>query len=262
MADPGAPPPAPPLPKSARFTKEWLDASYLFGVSDTDDNFVTYPLTMYEIARDYALEFLHTEIGVRCPKRRCVYREDYRTVEWNRWIHLKLPDRPVRKIERAIIRYGQTRVYEIPKEWINVRDEISGHLRIVPIGGEVTQLALIGFTWLGYFTATYGGFMPDFIEVEYEAGWEIDELPGDLTHLAAMVQSMMMLNVAGDLIVGAGIASKSISLDGLSQMINTTASATNAGYGARIIQYWKDIDRLVPALRAKYRGGSVGIEVA
>lgn len=262
MADPGAPPPAPPLPKTMRFTKEWLDASYLFGVSDTDDTFTTFPLTMYEVAKDYALEFLHTEIGVRVPRQRYEHKEDFRTVEWSRWIHLKLPNRPVRQIHEVTVYYGTQEVLRLPQEWINLRDPLSGHVRIVPIQGQITQVALVGFSWLGFFVSQYGGFMPDMIRVDYDAGWDIEELPGDLTHLAGMVQAMMMLNVAGDLIVGAGIASKSISLDGLSQLINTTSSATNAGYGARIIQYWKDIDRLVPALRAKYRGGSVALEVA
>jgi len=262
MADPGAPPPAPPLPKSARFTKEWLDASYLFGVSDTDDTFTTFPGTMYEVARDYALAFLHTEIGVRCPVQEFEHKEDYRAFEWNRWIHVKLPERPVVEVMSASLYYGTMKLYDVPREWINVRDPLSGHVRIVPVTGKIDQMALVGFAWMGYFVSQYGPYLPDFIRFRYKAGYSIEDLPGDLTHLAGMVQSMMMLNVAGDLIVGAGIANLSVSLDGLSQSIGTTSSATNAGYGARIIQYWKDIKVLAPALKAKYQGGAIGVEVA
>lgn len=262
MADPGAPPPAPALPKDQRFTKEWLDASYLFGVSDTDDNFTTIPLTAYEVAKDYALAFLHTELGVRVPKGSFEWKEDFNTVDWGRWIHLKLPDRPVRSISEISVWYGSRKVFVIPDDWINLRDPLSGQVRIVPVSGPLALVPLTSFAWLNFFTSIYGARLPDLIRVEYEAGYDIEELPGDLTHVAGMLMSMMVLNIQGDLIVGAGIASKSISLDGLSQMINTTSSATNAGYGARIIQYWKDLKQLVPALRAKYRGGSVLIEVA
>ena len=74
-----------------------------------------------------------------------------------------------------------------------------------------------------------------------------------------MVASLNILNPAGDLIVGAGIASTSLSIGGLSQSINTTSSATNAGYGARIIQYQKDYEALLNNVRAKYRGISIGV---
>lgn len=86
-------------------------------------------------------------------------------------------------------------------------------------------------------------------------------IPRDVLHLGGMYATMWALNPAGDMIAGAGIASKSIGVDGLSQSISTTASATNAGYGSRLIQYWNDIKRQLPALRAKYRQGSM-IEVA
>jgi hypothetical protein len=69
-----------------------------------------------------------------------------------------------------------------------------------------------------------------------------------------MKASMGALNIAGDLIAGAGIATKSLSMDGLSQSISTTASATNAGYGARILQYNKEIDERMKNLRNYYLG--------
>ncbi len=62
------------------------------------------------------------------------------------------------------------------------------------------------------------------------------------------------LNIAGDLIAGAGIANKSISLDGLSQSIGTTSSATNSGYGARILQYEKQMKHMLEGLRTHYTG--------
>ena len=69
-----------------------------------------------------------------------------------------------------------------------------------------------------------------------------------------MKASLGPLNIAGDLIAGAGIATKSISIDGISQSIGTTASATNAGYGARIIQYDKQIKDQMATLRNYYLG--------
>lgn len=68
-----------------------------------------------------------------------------------------------------------------------------------------------------------------------------------------ITSALLPLNIAGDLIAGAGVASQSLSLDGLSQSIATTASATSAGYGARVIQYTKELTTLISNLKSKYR---------
>ena len=83
--------------------------------------------------------------------------------------------------------------------------------------------------------------------------WSIDTLPADIIRAIGLKASMLALDVAGDLIVGAGIAQISTSLDGLSQSVNTTASATNSGYGARVIQFSKELKELMATLRATYR---------
>ena len=65
--------------------------------------------------------------------------------------------------------------------------------------------------------------------------------------------ALLPLDTAGDLLLGAGIASQSISMDGLSTSTGTTSSATNAGYGARAIQYRKRLTMLLKSIRRKYR---------
>lgn len=68
-----------------------------------------------------------------------------------------------------------------------------------------------------------------------------------------LLAAMAPLDIAGDLIAGAGVGQFSVGVDGLSQSIATTASATSAGYGARIISYQKQLKDTMAALRAKYR---------
>ena len=46
-----------------------------------------------------------------------------------------------------------------------------------------------------------------------------------------------VLNLMGDLVIGAGIAAESISIDGLTRTINTTASAENHAYSAKVDEY-------------------------
>jgi len=64
-----------------------------------------------------------------------------------------------------------------------------------------------------------------------------------------------IFNVAGDIALGqSALASYSLSIDGLSQSISTTNSATNAAFGARIINYQKEIKDSLSKLKTYYRG--------
>lgn len=90
-----------------------------------------------------------------------------------------------------------------------------------------------------------------------DLSWTIDTLPADIIRAVCLKASLLTLDVAGDLISGAGIASVSTSLDGLSQNINTTSSATNSGYGARVIQFTKEYKELMATLKATYRAMNI-----
>lgn len=84
-------------------------------------------------------------------------------------------------------------------------------------------------------------------------------IPADILHLIGMYAACFPLNIAGDLIAGAGIASRSTSVDGLSSSVGTTASATNSGYGSRILIYVSEIKRLLPVVRRRYHGFSLRV---
>lgn len=74
-----------------------------------------------------------------------------------------------------------------------------------------------------------------------------------LIRAIGLIAALAPLDIAGDLIAGAGVGQFSVGVDGLTQSIATTASATSAGYGARIISYQKQLKDTMGALRAKYR---------
>lgn len=87
--------------------------------------------------------------------------------------------------------------------------------------------------------------------------WVIDTLPADIIRAIGLKSALLGLDIAGDLIAGAGIAQLSTSLDGLSQSVSTTASATNSGYGARVIQFSKELKELMATLKATYRAMNI-----
>ena len=94
--------------------------------------------------------------------------------------------------------------------------------------------------------------IPDYWDFQYITGFDLDHLPMDLINIMGMMACFGPLGIAGDLILGAGIAAQSLGIDGLSQSISSTASATNSGYGARIIQYQKNIAETVKKIKLVY----------
>lgn len=74
-----------------------------------------------------------------------------------------------------------------------------------------------------------------------------------LLDFIGLAASMLPLDTAGDLIIGAGISGQHISLDGLSQSIQTTSGVENSGYGARMRSYQSRLRETVKFLKRHYR---------
>ena len=94
--------------------------------------------------------------------------------------------------------------------------------------------------------------IPYYWTVRYCTGFT--KVPADILEAVGRLATINIFHQLGDIILGAGIASQSIGIDGLSQSISSTSSATNAGYGARIQGYLKDLEDMLPRLQAKYSG--------
>lgn len=84
--------------------------------------------------------------------------------------------------------------------------------------------------------------------------WYVTDIPDDLRFVLGAYAALLPLTVAGDLVLGAGVASRSIGLDGLSQNINTTKSGPNGGaFKARIRDLMEECDKIFTLLKGSYR---------
>jgi len=144
-----------------------------------------------------------------------------------------------------------------PSSWLSTRQSNDGisYFRqafLVPTQGTIQTDSVVysGITphlgWFGQPT------IPNYWDFIYVTSF--DRIPEDILSAIGMLASIKIFHQLGDIILGAGIASQSIGLDGLSQSISTTSSATNAGYGARITGYLADLKLGMPRLKAKYDG--------
>lgn len=93
---------------------------------------------------------------------------------------------------------------------------------------------------------------PNYWKLAYSTGF--DSIPMELIQLIGKLATINVLNTIGDLVLGAGIASQSIGIDGLSQSISSTKGGNNSAYGARIQTYGMEIKESLPRMASKYRG--------
>lgn len=105
------------------------------------------------------------------------------------------------------------------------------------------------------FTASIENSQATDTTIEYK----VSTLPADIKQAIGYKAALLPLDVAGDLIAGAGVASLSVGVDGIHQSVNTTASSTNSGYGARVLQFERELKSLIPALKAKYKMINIGV---
>lgn len=231
-----------------------LKTNYLFGLDLTDDAGNEYPNSLYEYFIKSAVSWLEKRLDLPIrvqgiiEEKHDYYREDYKQYIW-----MKLKQSPVISVEEVrMVLPGEQVVQTFDSDWIHVQKE-SGQLQLVPGTGSAGSI-LLGAAG-AYISMIYRNnrFIPDAFRVDYTAGFE-NGVPDDLVDVVGKKASFGPLNIAGDLLGGAGIASQSIGIDGLSQSFNTTSSATNAGYGARLLQYGKEIKEILPMLERFHKG--------
>lgn len=157
---------------------------------------------------------------------------------------------------------GTVRQINYPKEWFSIQKSNDGlrhrRISIVPnqgVGGVVDQNAVFTGTYatLGYYGQRN---IPNYWETVYITGFE--ELPADIAKVIGYLSAIPIYTLLGNLVIGAGIASQSIGLDGLSQSISTTSSAENSAYSATIKDYREQLKNMMPSLINKYKGITFG----
>jgi hypothetical protein len=241
-------------------TVDELKSNYLFGLDLTDDAGNELPDTIYEWYIQSAVSLAERQLDI--PIRTQVYdeaaidggvseRQDYIVQEYYKFIYLQLNNYPVIDVtEVKMVLPTDDTITTFTGSNLHV-DKDSGQVMVIP---DMNTTVMLGSTsaWL---PLIYGwvDFVPDVFRIKYTAGFA-NGVPFDIKSLVGKMASLGPLAILGDLIIGAGIASQQFSMDGLSQAINSTASATNSGYGARIRQYSREIKDETLALRRYYKG--------
>jgi hypothetical protein len=181
---------------------------------------------------------------------------DYYQNDFLNWAFMQLHKRPIISVESMSMFFGDRPMFTVPHDWIRSHS-ISGHIQLFPTQGSAgTMVIARNGSFLPMMVGMYS-HAPSLWRISYRAG--MDELPEDLVEYIMKRASVGILQVWGDLIIGAGIANQTISLDGLSQSIGTTQSPEFSGSGARIKNYIDDMKELERRLKDTYLGINLGL---
>lgn len=249
-------------------TVDEVKQNYLFGLDTTNDQAQEMPDELYQYYIDAAVDWLEHRLDISLrtltivEERHDYYREDYGEYMW-----LETDHYPVIQVNsvKLVLPSAPDSVQEFDIDWVQV-DRESGQVQITPGISPAGTLLIGSGNWFPHFRWA-NRRIPGAFRVAYKAGFgppdpnaagvpnpRLDSLPFVLKEIVGKLSSFGPLNIMGDLLGGAGIASQSIGIDGLSQSFNTTSSATNAGYGARLVQYNKEIKEQIPTLTRYYKG--------
>ena len=238
---------------NSAFTTEELIQNFLFGIDLSDSKGNPFPKALIISYINSAIAYAESLFDI-CLSRQEVEAEphDYERTDYTNWGYIQLWKRPVLEVKALRLMYGTRPAWEVPLDWLKI-DNNSGKIQMFPSSGSVTSM-IIGASGAIYGLYNAWSYAPQMWEVDYVAGMDSNNLPAHLKELIYKKAVIGILQVWGDLILGAGIASSSISIDGLSQSIGTTQSAMFGGASARCEEYRKDIEALIPVLRQKYGG--------
>jgi len=176
----------------------------------------------------------------------------YRLIAQRRESRIKLRRRPVRDVLTANFvdpYFGDTIIDLMPYRII--KKGLSGVCYFRP-RQLTTRTNTYQYIYSKYLTLPWVRSMQNIFLIDYETGYDnCVSVPDELRNIIKKISAVTLLNIYGD---GkfAAIASRSVSLNSVSESIGTTLSATSATFGARIIQYQKEIKEWFAQNRSKY----------
>lgn len=204
-----------------------------------------------------ATEQVEKYLDIKIAKQ--VIEEDltYYKTDYANWSFIPV-SYPVKTPHALYGYYSGIKQIDYPLEWISARKTSDGEtyyrqMFLVPTGALTAGSAQIiqsGVLPSLHFLGQRN--IPNYWKARYCTGF--DKVPKDLLGIIGKYASLFIFDLLGDIILGAGIASLSLGIDGLSQSISTTQSAENSGFSGRINSYQKELKSDLPKLHDYYKG--------
>lgn len=255
----------------------------LFGIKVIDpDTGKALPDRYYKMAINSAVAWAEKRFDIKILPRFVTEEKDFYQNEASDYLYQSLIQRPVLQIEDFKVNMNGAGFINFPSRWWKV-NTLTASLQVTPgfgmnsgflYGGGYGSNTLSDVTRLGYglnYNALALGdsssYAPQYFHINYVAGMipqaregvEQDwEMPADLSFVILKKAAQDVLQIFGWLVMNPGVAATSITMDGITESKQSTASAMWGGASADILQLQKAIDDASKGLDAKY-GINIGM---
>lgn len=238
-----------------------------------------YPDSFYEMYINSACAQVEKEFDITIRPRVKAERLDFNNTDFNSYMYTRTYLRPIIQVDDLRLSFNNTSNFKFPDQWIKVTARY-GQIEVQPnfLMGVDSNFNTLGMplfdsTNLSPMSAMYGygntQFAPQMVNATYIAGMlpqdpnniGINEdifIQPDLITYIAKYAAIEVLEKWGRLVIGAGIAGYSISIDGYSSSVDSTQSAENTASTADIKLIQDDMKDLRNALQSYY-GYSMGV---
>jgi len=183
---------------------------------------------------------------------------DFNGKEFREYVWLKLKKRPLITITKAkFVDLTGKEILDLLVFGMKMNKE-KASVEFFPNTGSLASLALISSNSVIFNNVLEArGKYPDGFYLDYEVGYkcaaQVRAQHSELFPIIGKLAAVSLLASYGDG-RSPGLASSSISLAGISESFATTQSATNALFGARILQYTKELKEFYKENKNKYAG--------
>jgi hypothetical protein len=263
------------LPTVAQLRSRWCFGLPLYDVNGVDiadediQDFIEAAIATVE--RTLGVRMKPTIICCNAEERGLVKGTDYEVSEpaydydaksYGNWGFMQLRERPASKLlgVKLVLPNGQIIVDFMKRpEWVKFYPE-AAQFQIVPYAGDPTLFAMLGGSQSGFpfITGQINRNMPQMWYIDYISGYPQDEIPKDIVHIIAKLAAVDLLGIAGEALT-AGVTNSSTSIDGISESVGTTVSASSTVYNAHINQFKQEIDDFFDEKKSGARSSARGL---
>lgn len=250
--------------------------SYMFGLEVMDPKTgQPVPNDFYQHTLENAVAQAEQTLDIAIFPRYEVEYHDFHSEEFNSYVYTHVFKRPIIQVERFSLSMNGRDLYNYPRDWWNVYN-LSGHIEVLPSPLMQATSTMGAVSPTGQpFPMVYNlrpgtamGFAPQMIEVQYVAGllprtnamhnrqWE---MPATLEKYILKLAVREIFQLWGRLLIQPGLASTSLSVDGISESMGTTQSAMYGAVSADITQINADLAELEKGLRSYFGNNFISV---
>lgn len=230
--------------------------NFLFGIPLCTPNGRGVDLSIFISKINAAQKKLENSLGIKFNPTFIKERRDFIKDNFGQWGFLRCTY-PIREVKALEGYYSHAKIAQYPIDWCSLHEtnQEGNHYRnlhIVPASTNSAANFTAIFIGINFFAISGNGGVPNYWNVEYYTGFK--KIPEDLLDYIGKESAIQSLAIVGDILKGIGVASTSISFDGLSQSQSLTQSGASSLFGARIKQYQAENKDDYKNLEGTYKG--------